>query len=580
MEYTVEIYDTWGRRVASFDEVPLLDVIRTSPDEKDVIRGMLPKDLVKLGHHYRVRVLVNNTVFCEATVKTVSPSWSDTVKLILDKYVPFHEVLEFEGECSKKAINPRVSRTYINQEVSAIVKDCINRAAGPLHYTVAHTAYPEGAAREYQKFLGRKTVDNELEAGGIAAGQWVGRDRIDFSQAYAKDGDTIAGLIVDGVTWPDLRMLMIGAEETALNGHAIARHPEVADWTEEQYAVSAYKLRGDAAKEQLAGLLAAHGIDYIELNSHRNASGQYDDRVDAYGRYIGLVFGGGLCFNAAMVECGLAGIYLWQEGRYHDPDMALKDFYSYAGVHNDSVESSGVVLGSFEVLRGAVMEVLTALSYAADGFTFSVGPDSGVRFRKALSPDRAVFFDPLAHGVQLGSETSELCNRIGVQGNPMNSSISESYGRDASMTEHGVHDRLLTYYPVSRLEDARKLADGLLQDVAYPTPSGSVTFFQGDPAVRVGDLLELRGAALRRLEPELSDEWAGRFSGKLVGRVRKVRHRFTGKHVETQAHFTSPLRSVAHPISFMVQSQEPAGRLYELRLDDVAVGLDMGFHLD
>src|SRR5690606_41998302 len=65
------------------------------------------------------------------------------------------------------------------------------------------------------------------------------------------------------------------------------------------------------------------------------------DRVDAYGRYIGLVYGGGLCFNAAMVEQGLADVYLYEDGRYHDPAMRLKEYYSYRQPCGDSIETTG-----------------------------------------------------------------------------------------------------------------------------------------------------------------------------------------------------------------------------------------------
>jgi hypothetical protein len=107
-----------------------------------------------------------------------------------------------------------------------------------------------------------------------------------------------------------------------------------------------------------------------------------------------------------------------------------------------------------------------------------------------------------------------------------------------------------------------------------------VTFLHGDSAVRVGDILELRGGDLRRLEREVSGEWDGRFTGKLVGRVKGVTHRFRGDRVETVAALTSPLRSVDEPVGFMVRSQPGASTLFQFRLDDETVGLDLGYHLD
>ena len=138
----------------------------------------------------------------------------------------------------------------------------------------------------------------------------------------------------------------------------------------------------------------------------------------------------------------------------------------------------------------------------------------------------------------------------------------------------------LEYFPVSVEEDADKLAAGLLDDVAYPEPCGFVQFYQGDVSVRVGDIVELRDDPLRRLERSVEAEWGGRFSGKLVGRVRRVTHRFSGRQVTTTAWLTSPLRSVGLPVSFVARSQGAAADLYQFRLDAVEVGLDMGYHLD
>ena len=40
MEYLVEIYDTWNRRVHRFDEVPYLESVRRAPDQPDRISGV------------------------------------------------------------------------------------------------------------------------------------------------------------------------------------------------------------------------------------------------------------------------------------------------------------------------------------------------------------------------------------------------------------------------------------------------------------------------------------------------------------------------------------------------------------
>jgi len=578
MTYRIEIIDTWGRKLASFDDVPLFEATRSAPDEPDVMRGILPGPLTDIGHGYLVRVYVDERLFCQGRIARVSPQWSDTRKLILDRYVPFHEVIEIEAERPAREGNVHVSRCYTNQTVSAIVKSVINTAVHPIRYLVDHVAFPDGAQREFAKFAARRSAGNELGVGGIGAGQWVGSNRIDASGAYAKDGDTIAGLVVDGAAWPDLRMMLIDCEETSRNAHAIGRHPEVADWTDEQYLASGYKLKADAAKQQLQALIDAHGIDYIELNPHVDANGEFDDRVDIYGRYLGLVYGGGMCFNAAQVELGHADVYLWQDGKYLVPELELKDFFSYAGKHAGSVEPVAATLASLDVSAG-VLEALTALAYAG-GCVWSVSPETAVTFRALERPDRVVCFDPLNTGVSLGSESGGLVNTLYFEGNPVYAGVQKTYCRDESIDEFGFNGAPFAYFSMRFEEDADKLAAGMLDDLAYPQPAGFVCFYCGDGQIAVGDLVEVRDGRVRRLEPELAQEWGGRFTGRMTGRVRQVTHRFSGRQMTTTAVLTSPLRSVADPASFIMRTQEPAKSLYQFRLDEAAVGLDMGYHLE
>ncbi len=579
IDYRIEVYDTDGRRVAVYDDVPLLEAVRSMPDEADTIRGILPGHVTDLSHGYRIRVSIAGRRFCDAYVTRVAPQWTDTRKLILDKYVTFHEVVEFEAERPARDGNTSVSRSYGSRSIAAIVKSIVNSAPGPIHYSVDHEAYPDGAQREYAKLLARKTDENALEIGGISQGQWVGADRIDTSLAYAKDGDTITGLIVDGQAWPDVRLIMVDTEETSLNSHTVVRHPETASWTDEQYAASGYKLRAEAGKRALQDLMDTKGIDYIELNPHQDASGAYDDRVDVYGRYIALVYGGGECFNAALVELGLGDVYLWQDGKYHVPELELKDFYSYLGEHSDSIEETAAAFTQFDVAGGA-LEILTALAYAAGGYVWSIDPDLAVRFWKPDRGDRVVFFDPVAMGAGLGSDSSAIANIVYFAGNPVTGSLKKTYRRSSSIDAYGVAISHLDYYALSAEADADLLMNGLLDDLPYPEPCGFVQFYRGDTGLDAGDLVELRGAPLRRIERTVEGEWGGRFAGMHVGRVRRVAQRFSGKHVSTTVWFTSPLRSVGSPLSFMARSQEPATNLYQFRLDDAEVGLDMGYHLD
>ncbi len=579
MNYAIEIYDTEGRRVGRYTDVPLMETIRRRPGDADEVRGLLPEGHTDLGHGYRVRVLIDERLFCDAAVTETAPQWSETRKLILEKYVTFREIIGFAAARDPLVGNTTISRVYTNRSIDAIVKDAIQSSPGEIHYTVAHAAYPDGAEREYQKFLARKTDANELAIGGIDAGQWVGSDRMDLANAYAKDGDTIAGIEVDGAPWPDLRLMLIDAEETSKNSHATARHPEVADWTTDQFNASGYKLKADAAKAALQSLIDTKGLDFIELNPHRDANGNFDDRVDAYGRYLGLVFGGGECFNAALVEQGLADVYLYEEGKYLVPELELKDFFSYSGVDEDSVQSAPVSLVNFDA-SGGVLEALTALAYAAGGYIWSLDPNLRVTFRPASQADRVWFYDSIRMGVILGSDSRDVINAVYFDGNPITGTLEKTYWASASIDAFGFHARSLDHFGVSLEEDADKLVEGLLEDVAYPEPSGEVEFYDGFAEVNVGDIVELRGGVLRRLDREVEGEWGGRFAGQLIARVKEVIHRFSGSHIHTRVRFTSPLRSVANPLSFAVRSQPRETELFQFRLDVEDVGLDAGYHLD
>jgi endonuclease YncB( thermonuclease family) len=579
MDYQIELYDNWNRRIAVFDDVPLLDAIRRGPDQRDEVRGMLPRGVLPLAPAYRVRVLIEGEVFCDAPVEITMPQWGDMRKLILDQYVSFREVVEFHAATPMRRGNTAVARAWTNREISAIAREAINHAPGPIHYYVDHTACPDGAQREYAKFLARKTDENELETGGIASGQWIGAERLDLSGAYAKDGDTISGVVADGEAWPDIRLMLIDAEETSRNSHAVSRHPEVADWSDARYNASGYKRRADAATAFLQALIDTKGIDYIELNPHRDASGAFDDRIDAYGRYIGLVYGGGESFNAAMVEQDLADVYLYEDGRYHLPSMQLKDFFSYRGAHTDSIETSGAHLRKYDV-RGGVLEILTALAAAADGFVFSVDTDLGVTFRRGDHIDRVVVYDPGRMGAQLGFDSGGMRNYIVLRGNPVTGMISKGYARGESIDAYGLRSTVFEYFSVSTENDADLLAEGLLNDAGWPAPVSMIWFFGGEPGLQPGMLIEVRGEPLRRFAPETGAEWKGWFAGKLIGRIAETAHRFTGREVVTTIRLTSPLRSVEAPLSFIVRGQEAASELYEFRLDDATSGLDMGFHLD
>ena len=437
--------------------------------------------------------------------------------------------------------------------------------------------------------------------------------RIDATAAYAKDGDTIAGILVDGTPWPDLRLIMIDCEETSRNSHAFKRHPETEFWTNTEYANSGYKRKGDAAKAHLQHLIDTHGIDYIELNPHRSVTGEYDDRVDAYGRYIALIYGGGQCFNAAQVETGHADIYLYEDGRYHDPTMQLKDYFSYTAPHTSSITPTGNILHEYDAAAGA-LEIITALAYAAQGYIYDLDPTGGLHFRPAQAPDKVLYYDPHHMALTLGRNTDTLANLIYFKGNPFLSAIEKTYANGESIDEYSPHGKRFQYFSLTKTPDADRLCGGLLQDLAYPAPQGQLTLYPrasssssppggtggpvpvlpgpgapsplggtGGPVpvlFQVGDLLEIRGTPIRRLERQLPNEYAARFPNRLTTRITQITHRFAGTQTQTTLTLGPPLRTIQDPIPYILQSQPGATTLFEFRLDDPTTGLDLGFHLD
>ncbi len=579
MAYRVDVFDRSGLRVGRFDEVPLLEVAVTGPDGDDRIEGLLPVSLAQFGVGYGIRVMVDGVFVASATVTEVRPAWGDVRRLIVDRYVNFQTLLAFVAIRDGGEANGNVAVRFENERIDDMVRTLINSALGPVHYTVVHGAYPDGAHGEYGKFAARKVVADPLPVGGIDSGQWVDSSRMDLTGVVAKDGDTISGLVVDGVVWPDLRLMMIDSEETSLNSHAKKRHPETATWDSARYDRSVYKRKADAAKAKLQSYIDTKGIDYIELNPHQDVDGVYDDRVDSYGRYLGLVYGGGECFNAGLVEAGLADVYLYAEGRYHEPSLALKEFYSYAGAYEDSVEPCVQVVGAFES-RGGVLEVIAALAAMGDGYVFHVDEDLGVHFRRGDVIDEVVTVDPVRVGVELGRDMDGLANLLRIQGNPQDGVVDDYHAEDASIDALGTVFRFFPYYALSRVDDAVLLGQGLLRDLAWPTRVGRALFYRGVAHVGVGSLLEFRGEVLQERDGPVAAGWADRFGARFVGRVRRVVHRLAGKTVETQLDLTSPYRSVAAPLTFIIRSQDSLSAFFQFRLDDGVVGLDIGYHLD
>jgi endonuclease YncB( thermonuclease family) len=579
MEYRIEIVDTWNRRITTVSRTHLLEVTRGFVTDEMRVAGMLPADLVDVGHEYELRVYLEDRLEARVPVRVVDPQWGERKKLVLDRFVNFHKIIEVDARRDYDATNTLLNKAYTSKEVSEIVKDAIESVTGEIHYLVDHNSYPDGAEREFDKFTGRLVWMTEFPVGSVESGEYVGGSRIDASGAYAKDGDTIAGLVVDGEEWPDLRLMMIDTEELSINAHTIKVHPEVATWTDEKYARSGYKLSGDRATDALQDLIDTKGIQYVELSWHRDATGGFDNRVDAYGRYIGLVYGGGECFNAAMVELGHSGVYLYGDGAYNPPEMKLKEYYSYVGPNADSVETTAASLSNLDLHNG-IYEVLTLLAYAAGGYVWSIDQNEAVTFREVVVPDRVIFYDPKRHAVSLRSNSSDVVNRIQLLGNPVGGQFGKSYTNTTSVEEFGFRERTLELFSVSQEQDADVIVWGLLDDVAYPEQCGVLTFLDGDAAITPGEVVEVRGGDIDRITRRVGGEYGDVFHDGHVFRVARKETLIRNCRVETRCYLAPVIRSVADPLGFIVRSQPSAETFFQFRLDDDAVGLDMGFHLD
>jgi endonuclease YncB( thermonuclease family) len=576
MPYRIDVLDAGNRCIARYNAVPLLEAYCSMSPYSSVVRGLLPELREGVEPGVRVRVVLDGKVFAEAAVAATRPEWGDMRRLILDRYVNFHEVFAFEAREESQAM-PTVSWEG-GGTVSDIAEALVQNSIGAWRVAVEHENFPNGAQREYQKFLARKAVNDPLAVGSISTGTWVDASRIDATEAHALDGDTIAGVRVDGATWPPLRLLGVDAEETSLNDHAVQRHPEVRTWTPAQYARSGYARRAEKARRALSELLAAHGIAYIELNPHRDANGIYDDRVDAYGRYVATVFGGGMSYNAAVIEQGVADPYLYADGKYHAPEMRIKDYFSYAGSTRASLDPNPTPVANF-VFEGELDTALLMLGYVGRcAVTFD--PSGVVRIRDAGHLDRVVYYDPRRHSLRFGAARTPLANYLVMHTAPYPEEPPSTYARADSIEAYGVSAAHIAGWAFTEAADRDAFAEGLLNDVAYRSLDAELTCYTLETGIRVGELIEIRGAPLKRLHGRPVGEWMPGGRSALVGRVYRATYRFYGDRVETRFQLISPLRSVPDPLTvlrFGAGISTPSGAL---GLDDPTLGLDIPVHLD
>jgi hypothetical protein len=145
VQYRVEVYDPMGLRVDT-DDVPLLEVRRALPDQSDVIAGMLPTSIARLGP-------VCRPVCSSAGI--VLPSDCKDSSSAMGRFANTHSgsreragVVAFEAEQRHMDRNAHVECLCRNCAIPHAVRDLINRAS-PYHYAVSHEAYPDGAMREF-----------------------------------------------------------------------------------------------------------------------------------------------------------------------------------------------------------------------------------------------------------------------------------------------------------------------------------------------------------------------------------------------------------------------------------------------
>jgi hypothetical protein len=260
-----------------------------------------------------------------------------------------------------------------------------------------------------------------------------------------------------------------------------------------------------------------------------------------------------------------------------DPDLELKDFASYTGPREASIAACDTAL-SWTLFDGPLYNVLTALAYAAGGYAWGLTSEGAVWLQPVDTVDRVVFYDPVVVGVALGAHSAGVVNALAVQTNPDRSAARIEERREDSVRALGEAPQALDAFWLDARSDAERFAGALLDDVAYPETAGEIYWFHGAPDVEVGELVELRGAPIERLAPELAGEWGGRFAGKHVARVRRVTHRIAGQRLETTAALTSPLRSVGGPIAAVRQAQAAAEAYRWFGLDSTAA-LDEAFEL-
>ncbi|MCD6288823.1 MAG: hypothetical protein J7M12_06890, partial [Candidatus Hydrogenedentes bacterium] len=204
-----------------------------------------------------------------------------------------------------------------------------------------------------------------------------------------------------------------------------------------------------------------------------------------------------------------------------------------------------------------------------------------VYFERSVYPASVWFYDIQNGSVSMGTDSRPVVNAVSFSGNPISGWFSKMYRRTDSIEEYGERYRSVPVYSVSVVADADKMVANLLDDVSYPTPSGTGTDYDGRlSGMSVGQLVEIRGGGLRRFTRELAEEWGGRYAGRYVFAISSKTILIRNDRVDVTFGLTSPLRSVADPIGFTIRNQPAAERLYEFRLDAESVGLDFAYHID
>ena len=197
-----------------------------------------------------------------------------------------------------------------------------------------------------------------------------------------------------------------------------------------------------------------------------------------------------------------------------------------------------------------------------------------VTFRDATVFDHQYRYRADKMTIVSGFTDKNIANTITLSGNDLVAPESITITDDESINAYGKHSASIEGNWLGNDEDKQQLATVLVQDLAYPAPLITVTFFEGAPELQPGDLISITGKPLARYARKLTDEWGNAFDKALLGRITEIRHCIKGKDAWTQATLSAPLRSVKTPLTLLRRIRSTGESLFAFRLDEPLAGLD------